>query len=80
MTESEALLRAQVLRSLIEKANRDYYDLHQPTVGDRDYDMWEKELLSLEEEFPSLKDENSPVRRVAGGLCESSAQSSDAIA
>lgn len=70
MTESEALLRAQVLRSLIEKANRDYYDLHQPTVGDRDYDMWEKELLSLEEEFPSLKDENSPVRRVAGGLSE----------
>ena len=40
MTKSEIEKRIAELRALIEKANRDYYDLHQPTVGDRDYDMW----------------------------------------
>ena len=70
MTDSEAKSRAEVLRALIEKANHDYYDLHSPTVGDRDYDMWERELLQLEEEFSFLKTDSSPVRRVSGGLQE----------
>ncbi len=68
MTDLEAKSRAAELRALIEKANHDYYDLHRPTVGDRDYDMWERELLQLEDAFPFLKSEDSPVRRVAGGL------------
>lgn len=55
------------LRRLIEKANHDYYDLAQPTVGDRDYDLWEAELLRLEAENPEFADASSPVRQVAGG-------------
>ena len=70
MTAEEARARAAELRRLIEKANRDYYDLHQPTVGDRDYDLWEAELLRLEDEHPELRDSSSPVRNVAGGVTE----------
>ena len=55
MTKDEIAKRIAELRALIEKANRDYYDLHQPTVGDRDYDMWEAELLRLEKENPSSR-------------------------
>ena len=62
--------RIAELRALIEKANRDYYDLHQPTVGDRDYDMWEAELLRLEKENPEFATDDSPVRNVAGGVTE----------
>lgn len=62
--------RIDELRRLIEKANHDYYDLAQPTVGDRDYDLWEAELLRLEDEHPEFADAASPVRRVAGGTSE----------
>ena len=66
----EVQKRIAELRALIEKANRDYYDLHQPTVGDRDYDMWEAELLRLEKENPEFATDDSPVRNVAGGVSE----------
>ena len=48
MNLQEASARAAELRRLIEKANHDYYDLAAPTVGDRDYDLWEAELLRIE--------------------------------
>lgn len=70
MSKQEIKARIDELRKLIEKANRDYYDLAQPTVGDRDYDLWEQELLRLEDENPEFKDEASPVRQVAGGVTE----------
>ena len=54
MGNQNIVKRIAELRALIEKANRDYYDLHQPTVGDRDYDMWEAELLRLEKENPEF--------------------------
>lgn len=70
MTKQEIKARVDELRELIAKANHDYYDLHQPTVGDRDYDLWEAELLKLEDENPEFKSETSPVRQVAGGVSE----------
>ena len=70
MTKSEIEKRIAELRALIEKANRDYYDLHQPTVGDRDYDLWEAELLRLEQENPEFAADDSPVRNVSGGVSE----------
>ena len=70
MTKPEIASRIAELRALIAKANHDYYDLHQPTVGDRDYDLWEAELLRLEEENPEFKEAASPVRQVAGGVAE----------
>jgi len=62
--------RIAELRRLIAEANHAYYDLHQPTVGDRDYDLWEAELLRLENEHPEFADPASPVRQVAGGTTE----------
>lgn len=70
MTKTEIKARIDELRRLIEKANRDYYDLQQPTVGDRDYDLWETELLRLEDANPEFRDASSPVRKVAGGVSE----------
>ena len=70
MSKDEILARIRELRGLIEKANHDYYDLAKPTVGDRDYDLWEAELLRLEEENPELASGDSPVRKVAGGVTE----------
>lgn len=70
MTKVEIQARIAELRRLIEKANHDYYDLHQPTVGDRDYDLWEAELLRLEDANPEFRDAASPVRNVAGGVSE----------
>ncbi len=70
MDKASAKKRIDELRALIEKANHDYYDLHQPTVGDRDYDLWEQELLKLESDFPEFADASSPVQNVAGGLLE----------
>ena len=70
MTKTEIKARIDELRRLIEKANRDYYDLQQPTVGDRDYDLWEAELLRLEDANPEFRDASSPVRKVAGGVSE----------
>ena len=70
MSESEAKKRIEELTALIIKANHDYYDLHQPTVGDRDYDLWERELIALEGEFPQLASADSPVKKVSGGVSE----------
>ena len=71
MTDKSSIeKRIAELRGLIEKANRDYYDLAQPTVGDRDYDMWEAERLRLEKENPEFATADSPVRNVAGGVSE----------
>ncbi len=70
MDRDDIKRRIDALRQRIEKADRDYYDLAQPTVGDRDYDLWEAELLRLEDEHPEFKDPSSPVRRVAGGVSD----------
>ena len=70
MGKDEIKSRIEELRRLIRKADRDYYELNQPTVGDRDYDMWEAELLRLEDENPEFKSDSSPVRKVAGGVSE----------
>ena len=70
MNPEQARARIAELRRLIEKADYDYYVLHQPTVGDRDYDLWEAELLRLEGEFPEFASADSPVRKVAGRVAE----------
>ena len=70
MTFGEAESRIAELRALIEKANRDYYELNRPTVGDRDYDLWEKELLALEAEFPQFATADSPVRNVSSDIVD----------
>lgn len=54
------------LRTEIERHNKNYYDLDQPTIPDVDYDALMRTLESLEEQHPELMVENSPSEIVGG--------------
>tara|TARA_B100000965_G_scaffold402707_1_gene429249 strand:+ start:1011 stop:3038 length:2028 start_codon:yes stop_codon:yes gene_type:complete len=46
------------------KLNRYYYDLNKPLVNDSEYDKIKADILSLENKFDFLKNENSPSKIV----------------
>ena len=48
-----------------------YYNMDSPVLDDYEYDMILKELRELEEEFPELRDPNSPTVRVGGKAIQS---------
>lgn len=58
--------RIDELIELIHKASYEYYVLDNPTITDQEYDDYYNELLSLEEQNPELKREDSPTLRVGG--------------
>ncbi len=58
--------RIKELVNLINKASYEYYVLDNPTITDQEYDDAYKELLTLEEKYPELKQEDSPTNRVGG--------------
>ncbi|MCX7170194.1 MAG: NAD-dependent DNA ligase LigA [Proteobacteria bacterium] len=58
--------RVAVLRSEIERHNRAYYVLDQPTVPDAEYDRLLRELQQLETEHPEFCTPDSPTQRVGG--------------
>lgn len=58
--------RIQKLRAEIERHNKNYYDLDQPTIPDVDYDALMRTLEDLEEQHPELMIENSPSEIVGG--------------
>ncbi|MBC8202036.1 MAG: NAD-dependent DNA ligase LigA [Planctomycetes bacterium] len=58
--------RIQELRTLLTKANFDYYVDAMPTLADSQYDSLLAELAKLESEHPELHDPNSPTNRVGG--------------
>lgn len=74
LDENSARLRAQELRKQIEYHNRLYYEQAAPEISDRAYDALYRELLELEEKFPSLATEDSPTRRVGGRPLEAFTQ------
>lgn len=59
-------LRIEKLRAEIQRHNKNYYDLDQPTIPDVDYDALMRTLESLEEQHPELLAENSPSGVVGG--------------
>jgi DNA ligase (NAD+) len=63
MTDAE---RAAELREQIANADREYYELDDPTLGDDDYDALMRELRELEAQDPSLITPDSPTQKVAG--------------
>ena len=65
MSIDEAKARIQELTALLEKYNYEYYILNQSSVSDAEFDRLMGELRLLEDEFPGLKDKNSPTQRVA---------------
>ena len=56
--------RAAELRTLIDRANYEYYVLDQPVLADAEYDMLFRELQALEEAHPALRTPDSPTQRV----------------
>ena len=56
--------RAQKLRKLIAFHSHKYHTLDEPEISDEAYDSLMKELISLEEQFPELKEEGGEAQRV----------------
>jgi len=54
------------LRKELRYHNYRYYVLNQPEISDYKFDSLMKKLKSLEEEYPLMKDSNSPTERVGG--------------
>lgn len=64
--EQKILDRVNELRSTLDRYNREYYVLDDPSVDDYTYDMLMQELKKLEEQYPEVYDPNSPTQRVGG--------------
>lgn len=58
--------RVNELRSTLDRYNKEYYVLDDPSVDDYTYDMLMQELKKLEERYPEIYDPNSPTQRVGG--------------
>ncbi|MBP5274654.1 MAG: NAD-dependent DNA ligase LigA [Abditibacteriota bacterium] len=56
--------RARSLRTLIEKANKEYYLDDAPSLSDSEYDKLMRELADLEKSYPELITPSSPTQRV----------------
>jgi DNA ligase (NAD+) len=68
MTKEQAQSRILELRKQINYHNHRYYMLSDPEISDYDFDMLLEELIRLEKDFPEFGDDNSPSRRVGGGI------------
>ncbi|UMZ74533.1 NAD-dependent DNA ligase LigA [Natranaerofaba carboxydovora] len=66
MDEKQAKKKIQELKKTIEYHNHKYYVLDSPEIDDKEYDRLMKELIELEENYPSLKTPDSPSQRVGG--------------
>jgi DNA ligase (NAD+) len=55
---------ARQLRDQINYHNHRYYILDSPEISDPEYDNMLRQLVEIEEEFPSLVTDDSPTRRV----------------
>lgn len=68
MEKTQANIRINELKSLINEANRRYYVDNAPILSDYEFDMLLKELEALEKEHPELATPDSPTRRVGSDL------------
>lgn len=64
MNKNQAKQEIIKLSQELEEHNYRYYVLDNPIVSDKEYDDLFKRLSVLEEQFPDLKDSNSPTQRV----------------
>ncbi|GAA0364645.1 NAD-dependent DNA ligase LigA [Alkalibacterium iburiense] len=69
-TFEQAKERVDELVTLLDKYSHEYYVLDQPTIPDEEYDKLYRELVDLEELYPTLIQNNSPTQRVGGALLE----------
>ena len=74
MEKSQAYIRIQELREIINDANRKYYVENSPVLSDYEFDMLLKELEVLENEHPYLMTSDSPTQRVGSDISAGSAK------
>jgi DNA ligase (NAD+) len=67
---AEAVRRASDLAREIRRHERLYYVENRPEISDREFDGLMRELVALEERYPSLSTPDSPARRVGGEPAE----------
>ena len=67
---AEAARRAEDLREEILRHERLYYVDNRPELSDTQFDLLMRELVDLEERYPSLAIPDSPARRVGGAPAE----------
>ncbi|MBE6446925.1 MAG: NAD-dependent DNA ligase LigA [Alphaproteobacteria bacterium] len=60
--------RYHQLKELLQNYSRQYYIFDDPLVSDAEYDSLYNELLAIEQEFPYLKDNNSPSQQVGAKI------------
>lgn len=58
--------RMMDLEQAIDQANYEYHTLDRPTVSDFEYDLWMKELIELETNYPELRSLTSPTLKIGG--------------
>lgn len=64
MVDTKTKERYLVLSEQLRKYSKQYYLFDAPTISDAQYDAMYKELLEIEKQFPELRDESSPSRKV----------------
>jgi DNA ligase (NAD+) len=60
----ELAAHAKALREQLEQASYEYHVLDRPSISDAQYDKLYRELLRLEEEYPTLRTADSPTQQV----------------
>lgn len=68
MNSAGASKRIEELSSKLHHYNHQYYQNHTSDVSDREFDHLLEELIQLENQFPELKNSNSPSSRVGGTI------------
>ena len=63
LTQYEARLRSEELRSIINYHNRRYYEMDAPEIPDSVYDEFMNELRAIEQQYPELITPDSPTQR-----------------
>jgi DNA ligase (NAD+) len=71
---SATTVRAEALRTLLTRAQHEYYVLDRPALSDQEYDQLFRELQAIENAYPALRTEDSPTQRV-GAPVQSAFQS-----
>ncbi len=68
MNRAKAKVRIEQLSVQIDYHNDLYYQQNKSEIPDIEFDKLLEELVKLENEFPDLKDPNSPTQRVGGSI------------
>lgn len=71
---AHARARHEVLADQVRHHDHRYYVLDNPEIEDSEYDRLFRELLVLEEKYPSLATPDSPTQRVGGGVSDAFAE------